>query len=206
MIRHLLIEHQLLRLAETNEYGLVGCSKPHCDTPGVMFHADLPLQFLYHHLLTCRGASPGGMKLQFWHQSCLTLDVDVGHITTGVNGFTLCENKNIESFKNSSNKLPKLIKDLIIIGKFYNYELKEYDQYLWKVSNLNIYHGNLTAWTQMTWKSTGKVQIIEVPEDNVCSSSEKTLIAVPAKLNLEEARLVCENFGNGVIHVPNTEQ
>ena len=59
LIRHLLIEHQLLRLAETNECGLVGCSNTHCDTPGVMFHADLPLQFLYHHLLTCRGASPG---------------------------------------------------------------------------------------------------------------------------------------------------
>ena len=165
------------------------------------------------------------MKLQFWYHSCMTIDFDSGNVTVVVNGFTVCENRNIKSLKNSKDRKPNSIKSKIILGKYYLSELKKYYQYLWKITNLNLYDNNLTvddlktmtrnacnqkgsylAWDQMIWKSFGNPIDIQVPVEEICKESEKVSTAVPAKVDFYEANLGCQNLGKGRIQAPNTKE
>ena len=148
------------------------------------------------------------MKLQFWYHSCLTIDVDAGKITIVVNGFTVCEDLTVNSLRNMTSRLPRSVKGSIILGKTYLAELKIYYQYLWQISNLNLYDNDLTvgdlkimtknacnqtgsylSWDQMIWKYYGSPKDIQVSEQEICNDSEKVSISVPAKVNFDEAKL-----------------
>ena len=165
------------------------------------------------------------MKLQSWYHCCFVIDFSGGSITIVVNGFTVCKNRIVDSLKDGEDRKPKFVKNKIIIGKFYMTELKIYYQFLWKIANVNLYDNNLTeaelknitknactqrgtflAWDEITWKISGSPKVINVPSAEICTDSEKVFIAVPAKLNFYEAKLGCQNLGNGRIHAPNTER
>ena len=62
------------------------------------------------------------------------------------------------------------------------------------------------SWDQLIWKAYEIAKEIQVPQEDICKDSEKILIAVPAQVNNDQAKLVCQNFGNGRIHVPNTKE
>ena len=66
--------------------------------------------------------------------------------------------------------------------------------------------GSYLSWDQMIWKYYGSPKDIKVSEQEICNDSEKVSIAVPAKVNFDEAKLGCQNLGNGRIHVPNTRE
>ena len=132
------------------------------------------------------------MKLQFWYHSCLIIDVNAGKITVVVNGVTVCDNLSVKSFRNSTSRLPRSVKGSVILGKTYLAELKIYYQYLWKITNLNLYDNDLTvddlkimtrdacsqkgsylSWDQMIWTSYGSPKDIQVQKDEICENLRK---------------------------------
>ena len=161
----------------------------------------------------------GPLRLLAWYHSCLAIDFSSGRTSVVVNGVTLTADRQIDSFKNAKDKLPKSVKSKFLLGKVFIPDKNYFSQYLWKITNVNLYKtkldvetmitltkqpckqsGSYLSWPQMTWKLHGAVKEIEIPEPEFCQEEETAIrISIPAQYKFGEAVRTCDSLGHGRI-------
>ena len=151
-------------------------------------------------------------KLNFWNTACLAVETERGLLALTVNQKFVA---NQTCFRNFKLTRPLTLNDRLTVGMSYNgNNLVPEEQYQGSISNIQVHKGGLNelvklqsekcdkpgdylTWENMTWKLTGKNDIITEAHDSVCEPAETYDIAFPAGLPHAAALRTCSKLGHG---------
>ena len=158
-----------------------------------------------------------GPALNFWYTACLDIDTVRGTIDTAING--ILESQGVELEEGVAEKMPRQLQGKLVIGKW-NYTFTGVEeQFVWSVTNLEIFRGSdsrdLAALTKdlctsfgdflsmrdEDWKVEGEVEEREEAAEKVCSQPTTYRILLTEDLGQQDAVATCDklNHGNMVV-------
>ena len=154
-----------------------------------------------------------GPALNFWYTACLDIDTVRGTIDTAING--ILESQGVELEEGVAEKMPRQLQGKLVIGKW-NYTFTGVEeQFVWSVTNLEIFRGSdsrdLAALTKdlctsfgdflsmrdEEWKVEGKVEEMQVDAEKVCDQPTTYRLLLTEDLGQQDAVATCDKLGHG---------
>ena len=149
----------------------------------------------------------------FWYHICMDVDTITGSMNTAINGKIV--SKGVKLGEGVAEEMTGKVKGKIVVGKWnYTFTGKE-EQFVWSVTNLQIFknsdyldlamltrdlcksQGDFLAWEKMSWKVEGKMDEVEEKEEKVCSQPTTYRLLLAERTDQQEAVAICDKLGHG---------
>ena len=145
------------------------------------------------------------------------MDIDTidGSMNTAINGKVV--STGVKIGEGVAEEMAGDMQGRLAVGKWnYTFERKE-EQFVWSVTNLQIFkgsnsldlamltkdlcsiQGNFLAWETMKWKVEGDMDEVEESADNVCSQPVTYRLLLSQTKDQEEAVATCDKLGHGTM-------
>ena len=158
------------------------------------------------------GQVEGQIQLDQWYHTCLLVDTTgEGALAVSVNGKLL---EITLSMSHTRNK-PKSLKNKIILGSSITHRSRKHSQFLWSVTNIQIFkgvtaqltgcrtRGNFLAWSDMAWiKEGGDIEELKLVLDDICTPKSRHSLVVPYEMQQDAAIRTCHKMPNGFMPTP----
>ena len=148
--------------------------------------------------------------MNFWIHVCIFVDVNSGDLSISLNG------EQPISFKFPELKMqrPKTLENKIFLGLSKNQESQGQLQFIGSIANVNVFASkdatdiiNLSENLcdqmgdiinpQTEWVNVGLVKENEEENWEICNKNQTYRVAIPAKMNWNEALKICNKLGSG---------
>ena len=149
----------------------------------------------------------------FWYHICMDIDTIRGSMDTAING-KMASNR-VKLGDGVAEEMPGKMQGKLVVGKWnYTFTGKE-EQFVWSVSNLQIFkgsdsldlamltkdlcknQGDFLAWERMSWKVEGEMEEVEEREESVCNQPTTYQLLLSETTDQEEAVATCDKLGHG---------
>ena len=136
-------------------------------------------------------------------------------MNTAINGRMV--SSGVKLGKGVAEEMTRKVRGKIVVGKWnYTFTGKE-EQFVWDVTNLQIFkgsdsldismlttdlckrQGDFLAWGKMKWKVEGDIDEMEERAENVCSQSTTYQLLLSETIDQQEAVATCDKLGHGVM-------
>ena len=150
----------------------------------------------------------------FWYHVCINIDTIKRSMDTAINGKVV--SKGVKLGEGVAEEMPSTMQGKLVVGKWnYTFTGKE-EQFLWSVTNFQIFkgsdsvdlailtkdlckrRGDILAWETMRWKVEGdKMEEVEERAEEVCSQPTTYKLLLSDAKEQQEAISTCDKLGHG---------
>ena len=150
----------------------------------------------------------------FWYHICIDINTSKRSTDTAINGKVV--SNRVELGEGVAEEMPRKLQGKLVVGKWnYTFTGKE-EQFLWSVTNFQIFkgseslnlamltedlckrRGNILAWETMKWKVEGdKMEEVEERAETVCSQATTYKLLLSETKEQQEAVYTCNKLDHG---------
>ena len=154
-----------------------------------------------------------GPTLNFWYHICMDIDAIGGSMNTAINGKVV--SKGVKLGEGVAEEMTRKMQGKLVVGKW-NYTFTGVEeQFVWSVTNLQIFkgsdsldlailtkdlcnnQGDFLAWETMSWKVEGDMEEVEESAEKVCSQPTTYRLLLSETKDQQEAIATCDKLGHG---------
>ena len=154
-----------------------------------------------------------GPTWNFFYHICMDIDTIEGSMDTAINGKVA--SNGVKLGEGVAEEMTKKMQGKLVVGKWnYTFTGKE-DQFVWSVTNFQIFkgsdsldlamltedlcnrQGDYLAWERMKWKVEGEMEEVEERAEKVCSQATTYRLLLSETTEQQEAIATCDKLGHG---------